>query len=427
MRIPFTKYGLKLEKRGIEYIDRRTNLPIAVDMFLNRFQLGRGTPILAGIYDTIASEFSKIDLMLVRNTVEKAEDGTAKHVYAVLEDNPNYGMLSLRPNMLQTKSELLYTIAYQLHAYRNALVKIIRAPGNSRNVVTAIEPLNVDDYLFGQGYEINGELYLKLKEKKTGKIVLLDYGDVIHLRLSPNDLFYGDKNEGFDLTHFVRLFDENLNVLFNSLKEAGKVEGVIEVGGSGLGGGFNSVLTKDENKISKQQEIINRIKATEGGVLVLDSGEKWVNIQRSFETMTTEEVNNIMKYLYNFKGINQAVIDGTATEAQMEVFFNKSIMPIIERFIEELNYKFLTSTARTQGQQIEYFKNPFEYMATKDLLANLYLGAMFFSQNEVRRMAFKLPPLPGGDVLIDNKNFTKAVKPKAAEGGEEDGENPAVS
>lgn len=48
-------------------------------------------------------------------------------------------------------------------------------------------------------------------------------------------------------------------------------------------------------------------------------------------------------------------------------------------------------------------------MATKDMLSNLYLGAMFFTQNEVRHMDFKLSPLPGGDELVDNKNFFKGV------------------
>jgi hypothetical protein len=84
-------------------------------------------------------------------------------------------------------------------------------------------------------------------------------------------------------------------------------------------------------------------------------------------------------------------------------------MPIVERFLEELNYKVLTKTARTQGQRIEYFKNPFEYMSTEKALKSLYLGAMFFTQNEIRSMAFKLPPMPGGDVLMDNKNFIKNV------------------
>jgi phage portal protein BeeE len=325
--------------------------------------------------------------------------------------------------MLQTKSELLYTIAYQLHKYRNALVKIIRAEDARQNIVLALEPLNCDDYLFGEGYEINDGLYLKLKEKATGKVILLDYNDVIHLRLNPNDIFFGDRNDGVDLTNFVKIFDENLSALLNELKNAGEINGVVEIGGPlGMAGGLNAALTKDANKISKQQEIINRIKATSGGILVLDSGEKWTSLSKTFKTMSTDDLDNMMKYLYNFKGINQAVIDGTATEAAMNVFFNKTIMPLLERLIEQLNYKFLDQESRKRGQLIEYFKNPFEYMATKDLLSNMYLGAMFLTQNEGRRYGFRLPPLPGGDELLDNKNFTKTRRrlPPGA-GGDDNG------
>lgn len=419
MRIPFTKYDFSVTKRGINVIDSKTNLPIDFDVWINKFSLPNRTPILENIYDTIATEFSKIDLILSKDIYDTS-DGQMKHVYVQQRDNPNYGILALRPNALQTKSELLYTVAYQLHMYRNALVKIIRA--DTPDAVLALEPLNCADYFFGQGYEIGDALYLKLKEKSTGKILLLDYGDLIHLRLSPNDIFYGDRNETVDLTSFIKIFDENLNALFNELKEAGKIKGIIEIGTGnfGGGGGFNAALVKKEGKISKQQEIIDRIKATKGGILVLDSGEKWVNLAREFKTMGADEVDNLMQYLYSFKGINQKVIDGTATEAQMGVFFNKTIMPIVERFVEELNYKFLTDIARAQGHTVEYFKNPFEYMATKELLSNLYLGAMFFSKNEIRRMAFKLPPIDGGDELIDNKNFTTGIR-KTQEGGDGDG------
>ena len=425
--IPFIKRALKIERSGITVIDRKTNLPLYFDSWISKFRLnGKRTPILEGIYDTIASEFSKIDLLLVRDTYTRDENGKTAHNYEMLSDHPNANALTLRPNILQTKSDLLYTVAYQLHAHKNALVRIIRDGNVDRNIVTALEPLNVDDYLFGQGFEISGSLYLKLKEKKTGKILLLDYADLIHLRLNPNDLFHGDTNEDGDLSHFVKIFDENLNALFNELKEAGSVKGIVEIGSTNMGVGFNAVFAQDGDKRSKQQEIVDRIKATNSGILVLDSGEKWHSLTRKYETMSAEEVSGFMQYLYTFKGINQAVINGTATEAQMEVFFNKTVMPIIERFIEELNYKYLTPTARTQGQRIDYFKNPFEYMATQSLLGNLYLGAMFFSQNEIRHMAFKLPPLPGGDELIDNKNFTKTKNTKSAMpdgGGEEDGED----
>ena len=366
MRIPFLKYNIDVTKRGVTAVDQMSGMPVSFDAWLNRFSLAKRTPILENIYDTIATEFSKIDLTLSRETIVEDEDGNNKHTYELMVKHQNYEVLALRPNLLQTKSELLYTIAYQLHMYRNALVRIIRAEGVDRNIVLALEPLNADDYLFGQGYEVGDTLYLKLKEKKTGNILLLDYGDVIHLRLNPNDIFYGDRNDRFDLTSFVKIFDENLSAMLNELKNVGTMKGIIVVGGSVTGSGsFNGVFAKDENKIDKQKEIVNRIKASKGGITVLDSGEKWIPLTREFKTMSTDEVNNLMKYLYNFKGINQAVIDGTATEAQMEVFYNKTIMPIVDRLLEELNYKFLTATARTQGQKIEHYKNPFEYIALK--------------------------------------------------------------
>lgn len=414
---------------SIKFLDERTGSSVSFDDWISQFDLNRRTPILENIYDTIATEFSKIDLLLIRDTYEKTAEGE-KHRYEVLRDHPNSKPLTLRPNMLQTKSELLYTIAYQLHAYRNALVRIVRSTETDKNIVLALEPIDCNDYLFGQGYEIGGTLYLKLKEKKTGKIILLDYGDTIHLRLNPNDIFYGDHNTGYDLTHFVKIFDENLSSLFKELKSNGKVNGIIEIGGSPISGNFNAALLNNPDKITKQQEVIERIEKSKG-IIVLDSGEKWIELNRTFKTMSTDDINNLMKYLYNFKGINQAVIDGTASEAQMEVFFNKTIMPLIERLMEELNYKYLTQTARSQGQVIDYFKNPFEYMATKDMLSSLYLGAMFFTQNDVRRMAFKLPPVAGGDVLMDNKNFQKKYQNKlpgaSTEGGELDDDEPEDS
>lgn len=408
--------------RGVTIEDRVTHLPVSFDVWAKNYTFSRRTPILENIYDAIASEFSKIELILSKDAVKAKPDGTAEHAYDKLTDNPNYNILALRPNLMQTKTEFLYTVAYQLHMYRNALVRITRDTDAGRNVVLALEPINCDDYLFGQGYEINKTLYLKLKEKKSGKILLLDYMDVIHLRLNPNDIFYGDKNDNYDLTSFIRIFDENISAMLNELKDAGSVHGIIEVGsGFGGGGGFNNTLLSNNDKVSKQNEIIDRIKATKEGIVVLDSGEKWHSLSKTFKTMSADEVNNMMKYLFNFKGINQAVIDGTATEAQMGVFFNKTIMPLVIRFTEELNYKFLTAAERAQGQRIEHFRNPFEYMSTKEMLSNLYLGAMFFTKNEVRSMALKLPPLPGGDDLMSNKNFTDGAWPKAPlKGGDDD-------
>jgi len=414
MQNPFKKlFGKKAapaneqgEQRGITMMDKATGLPIEFSLWADKqgFTFSKKTPLLENIYDTIASEFSKIELILVDDKIQMV-DGKKERVYLEREHDPHYDILSLRPNMLQSKSELLYTIAYQLHRYRNALVRIVRDVDADRNTVLALEPINCADYLFGQGYEYDGDLYLKLLDKKTGRIVLLDYSDVIHLRLNPNDVFYGDKNDGFDLNNFVRVFDENLSTMLKKLKDSGVVRGIVEMGGGGFAGGFNAAMSAQQDKISKQDEISERVAKAKDGIVVFDGGEKFHAIRDTFKTMATDEVDNMMKYLFSFKGINQAVIDGTATEEQMGIFFNKTIKPIVIRFLEELTYKFLTKTARTQGQKIKAFRNAFEYTTIKELLSNLYLGAMFFSKNEIRDKVFGFAPREGGDELLDNKNF----------------------
>jgi len=389
------------------------------DTFISGFNISSRTPILENIYDTIASEFSKIDLILSRiwteyetpdpdEEPEEYEGNKGKIHYQQLINHKNAKPLMIRPNKYQNPSEMMYTIAYQLFSYGNALVKIIREAGE-RNTVLELETINADDYLFGEGFTISDYIqektFLNLIHKKTGQLVTLDYDDTIHLRLNPNDVFYGDRNKGYDLTNFIKIFDENLSAMLNDLQNSGKVKGVIEIGGSYADGGFNAAYMDDEAKISKQDEILKRIKATRGGLLVLDTGEKFRPLPRAIETMGMTDVTTFMALLYSFKGINPAVIEGTATEAEMEVFFNKTLMPPLERLIEELNYKYLTANARTRGHVIEYFKNPFEFMSMKDLLPMLYNAAIYFTKNEVRRLAFKMTPLEGGDELQDNKNF----------------------
>ena len=109
--------------------------------------------------------------------------------------------------------------------------------------------------------------------------------------------------------------------------------------------------------------------------------------------------------LLQFNGINKKVVDGTATGEEMEVFYNKTVMPRIEQFIAELNYKIFNKTSLTQGHRIEFYKNPFEYVSTEKAVDIAYKASMDTTTNERRRMIYKLPPVEQGDILMVNKNF----------------------
>lgn len=395
MKFRFFNYDVHVSKRGINVV-KDGNLVSFVD-WLNGMSYTNTTPITEEIYTCIASEFAKIDLKHVN-----IKDG-----YKELSDSSLNYIISERPNPLQSKFEFLYTMMYQLAKYGNALAYIYR---DKQGNVTRIDPVNVADYEFGNGYQIDEDLILmKYKNKKSKLIELVDYRNVIHLRANPNDIFMGDLSSGFENSKvMIDLVDAGLSSLIRELRENGTVRGIIQIGGAQTGyakGVATRVLAGQEEKISKQEEILERIKKTKGGILVLDAGEEWKQLGNPFNTISTAEINKYIDLLLQFNGINGKVVDGTATADQMEVFFHKTIQPRVEQFVMELNYKIFSKTGWTRGNRIEYYRNPFEYVPYDRAMDATYKAHNDLTTNEIRRLVHKLPPLEGGDELLYNKNF----------------------
>lgn len=395
MKIPFLNYDLNITKRGISYVNPSGQL-VGFTQWLGDSVFTPTTPIAEEIYSTIANEFAKVDLIHV---IDKASD------YKLVDDNLAY-VLKERPNLYQSAFDFKFTMMYQLLKYGNALAFINR---DNKGRCISIDPLNVLDYQFGGGYQIEENLILyKLKNTKTQNIELVDYRNLIHLRLNPNNIFYGDLFNGISFTKAITdIIDASLGSAINELRENGSVRGVITIGKAQTGFA-NATMLNDESKRNKQQEIINRIKSTKGGVLVLDAGEEWQSLSSPFSTSSAQDIDRYIDMLLQFNGINKKVVDGTANEEEMEVFYNKSVLPRIEQFVSELNYKIFNKTSLTQGHRIEYYRNPFEYVSVTKAIDIAYKGAQDTTTNERRRMIYKLPPIENGDILMINKNFEPA-------------------
>lgn len=412
MKLPFG-YDLRITKRGVSVL-QNGQLRTFTDWKSGGF-ISQNTPIVEEIYTTIANEFAKIDL---RHIIDNTKEG-----YIQLNDNLNF-ILSERPNPLQTKFDFMFTMMYQLFKYGNAFAILQR---DKRGNVIRIDPINVCDWQMGNGYQIDEDtVFFKFKDKNNN-IVLIDYNNLIHLRLNPNDIFNGDACSSINGNRvIVDIIDASLSSAINELRDSGTVRGIIQVGESGIGysNGFaNRAMLNQEAKIDKQQEIIERIKKTKGGILVLDAGETWKDLQSPFSTVTNKELDQYIDMLLQFNGINKAVVNGTATADQMEVFFNKTIAPRLDQFVSEMNYKCFTENARSRGHKVEYYRNPFEYVSVVKAIDIAYKGSQDTTTNERRRMIYKLPPIAGGDVLMLNKNFAPVDEAGEIEEGENDEQN----
>lgn len=389
INLPFNRQ-LHITKRGISFIDQGELVKF------NDWNMGIGyntsTPILEQVYFTIASEFAKLDL---RHTISNHSE--FKHIH----DDLDY-LLSERPNKYQTKYDFLFTMAYQMYKYGNAIAYIER---DNKGHAISITPQNMADFQMGNGYQIeeNGEIWYKFKHSKDGKIELVKESNIIHLRLNPNNIFYGDVCQLDMASALVKVVNKSFNSILERLDSNGVVKGIVKVG-SAAQGFSNMALVNQESKENKQDEINKRIRKS-NGVLVLDSGEEWQSLSTPFENVSSAEIDKYIDLILQIYGINKKVVDGSATYEQMEIFNASRVIPIMERFIEEANYKIFDSNSLTRGHRIEYYRNPFEYIPVDKAIDIAYKGMQDTTTNERRRLIYKLAPIENGDEIVYNKNF----------------------
>ena len=98
----------------------------------------------------------------------------------------------------------------------------------------------------------------------------------------------------------------------------------------------------------------NQLTNSKYGVAYIDGTEKVIQLNRSLENNLLKQVEYWTNMLYSQLGITQAVLDGTADEQTMLNYNNRTVEPIVAAIADELKRKFLTKTARSQGQSIEY-------------------------------------------------------------------------
>lgn len=395
-KLPLIPYDLHISKRGLVWV-KNGEVVSFVD-WKQGITFSQSTPILEQIYSTIANEYAKLDY---RHVIDRNGD------YRTVKDDLDY-LISERPNELQTKFDFFYTMIYQLYKYGNALAFIRR---DARGNCIALEPLNVCDYELGNGYAFeNGTVLLKYRSISDNTALFIDYKNIIHLRLNPNDVFNGDLYSGIDNTKVItEVIDKSLNSLINELTQSGTVRGIIKVGNAGIGysNGFaNRAMMNQDTKIDKQKEIIERIKKNEGsGILVLDAGEEWQSLNTPFTSVSTDQLDKYIQLLFQFYGVSKKVVNGEATAEEMEIFFNKTIAPRIDQMLAEMNYKVFKKTSRTQGHRFEYFRNAFEYLPLDKAIDTAYKGIQDTTTNERRKLIYHLPPIEGGDEVMRNKNF----------------------
>ncbi len=353
--------------------------------------------IVNSIFNRIAIDVSAIDFHQCR--LDK-EGNFKEFLKTGLEE-----CLTVESNIDQTGRSLIFDIVMRLCVDGVAAVVITRA--------------DKDPYL-SENYNI--------KELRVGKIIQWAPQHVLvslydDLDGTTKEIWVSKKSTAIIENPLYPVMNEPNSTLKRLIRKLNILDAIDEQSGAGkmdliiqLPYSLHSDLKKQQAE-ERRKQIEQQLKNSKYGIAYVDATEKITQLNRSVENNLMEQITYLTTMVYNQLGLAQSIFDGTADEATMLNYNNRTISPMATAIAEELKRKFLSKTARTQGQTIRFFSDPFKLVPVSQIaeIADKLTRNEILSSNEFRGiLGYKPSDDPRADEL-SNKNLNQQNASQSAD------------
>ena len=355
-----------------------------------RFTRGNERTIVTSVYNRIAIDASNIDVMHVRLD----DEGRFKEP---IKSNLN-NCLTVEANIDQSSRAFMLDVVISLLDEGCVAVVPVKTTLNPNNT----ESYDIDELRTGRIVEwFPKHVMIRLYNDETGM-----YQDITlpksQVAIIENPLYtiMNEPNSTMQrLIHKLSLLD-----IIDEESSSGKMDLIIQL----------PYIIKNDTKRSQAEErrkqIEDQLRGSRYGVAYIDGTEKVTQLNRSVENNILKQVEYLTNLLYSQLGLTQTIMDGTADENAMNNYYNRTVEPVVSAIIDEFHRKFLTKTARTQGQAIMFFRDPFKLMSVTTIAdtADKFTRNELLSSNEFRQIIGRKPSSdPKADMLL-NKNISHA-------------------
>lgn len=249
------------------------------------------------------------------------------------------------------------------------------------------------------------------------------------------DIWLAKKNIGIVENPLYAVINEPNSTMQRLIRKLSLLDGVDEQASSGkldLIIQLPYVIKTEARKKQaeeRRKDIEEQLSGSKYGIAYTDGTEKITQLNRSVENNLMKQIEYLTSMLYSQLGITQTIMDGTADDKTMLNYYSRTIEPMVAAVADEMKRKFLTKTARTQGQSIRYYRDPFKLVPVSDLaeIADKLTRNEILTSNEMRQIiGMKPSDDPKADMLI-NSNINQSPEMlnenKALVKQEKEGEN----
>lgn len=160
---------------------------------------------------------------------------------------------------------------------------------------------------------------------------------------------------------------------------------------------------------NRRKDIEMQLAGSKYGIAYTDATEHITQLNRSVENNMLSQIEYLTNMLYSQMGITQSVLDGTANSETMLNYYNRTVEPILAAITDEMKRKFLSKTARTQRQSIEYFRDPFRLVPVEQFaeIADKMRRNEIMTSNELRQKIGMRPSQSEKADALENPNLAQ--------------------
>ena len=354
-----------------------------------RFTRGNERSIVTSVYNKIALDVAAIDIVHCKLDKDDRFD-------SIIKSKLNE-CLTLDANIDQTGRALKQDIVMSM--FDEGCVAIVPVDTTFNPTVTGsydIESMRVGKIIEWKPQHVKVRLY---NEKKGEKEEILLPKKMVSIVENPLYAIMNEPNS--TMQRLIR----KLNILdaIDEQSGSGKLDLLIKLP--------YQVKTpaRRQHAEERRKDIETQLEGSKFGIAYIDSTENVTQLNRPVENNLMSQIEYLTSMLYSQLGITQSILEGTADEQTLLNYYNRTIEPIVSAIVDEMKRKFLTKTARTQGQSIMFFRDPFKLVPAKDLaeIADKFTRNEIMSSNEFRQIIGRKPSKdPKADQLV-NSNISQ--------------------
>lgn len=354
-----------------------------------RMSRGNERSIVTSVYNRIALDVAALNVQHVRL------DGNGRFL-SVIDDGLN-NCLTLEANVDQTARSFIQDVVISM--FDEGSVAIVPVDTTTDPNVSGsydIQSLRVGQILDWYPQYIRARVYNEQTGRKEDIVVPKSAVAIIE-----NPLYAVINEPNSTMQRLIRKL--NLLDVIDEQSGSGKLDLIIQL----------PYVIKTEARRqqaeNRRKDIESQLSGSKYGIAYTDGTEHITQLNRSVNNNLMSQIEYLTSMLYSQLGITQSILDGTADEKTMLNYNNRTIEPIISAIVDEMKRKFLTKTARSQGQSISFFRDPFKLVPVNEIaeIADKFTRNEIMTSNEIRQVVGMKPSDDPRADELRNKNLSE--------------------